>query len=174
MSPPCSWKKNACASASRSRKPRMYQTAPPGRGPVRRSPRRRFLLDDGDGGVAISGGDARFRLCKCQVAGFHVNVNGITLAELALENFNGQRIQDPALDRALQRPRPVRRVIALLDDQILRAIGQLHSDLPILQPLDQPAQLDVDDVPHLVASQRMEDDDLVHAVDELGPEMPPE
>src|SRR5215467_8173196 len=104
MSPPWSWKKNACASARSTRKPRMYQTAPPGRGPVRRSPSRRFLFEEGEGGVGISGGDARFRLGKRQVAGFHVNFNGITLAELPLENFDGQRIENPALDRPLQRP----------------------------------------------------------------------
>ena len=32
VSPVCSWKKNACASASSSRKPRTYQTALPGAG----------------------------------------------------------------------------------------------------------------------------------------------
>src|SRR5262249_3633877 len=128
MSPPWSWKKNACASARSSRNPRMYQTAPPGRGPVRRSPSRRFLLDDGDGGVGISGGDARFGLRKRQVGGFHVNVNGITLAEPAFENFDGQRVEDPPLDRALQRAGAIGRIVTLFDDQILRPIGQIDVD----------------------------------------------
>ena len=46
-------------------------------------------------------------------------------------------------------------------------------DLPLFKPFHQPAQLDVDDLLHVLAVERVEDDDLVDAVDEFGPEVCP-
>src|SRR4051812_21014479 len=45
--------------------------------------------------------------------------------ELAAEDEIGERVLDEALDRAAQRPGSHRRVVALVDEQLLRAVGQL-------------------------------------------------
>src|SRR5919201_3262114 len=45
--------------------------------------------------------------------------------ELAAEHEVGEGILDVALDRAAQRPGAHRRVVALLDQQLLRLVGQL-------------------------------------------------
>src|SRR5215212_5964365 len=50
-------------------------------------------------------------------------------AELAAEDEVRQRILDETLDRTAQRPGPHRRVVALLDEQLLRAVGQLDRGL---------------------------------------------
>ncbi len=49
--------------------------------------------------------------------------------ELAAEHEVGERILDEALDRAAQRPGAHRRVEALLDEHVLRRVGQLDRDL---------------------------------------------
>ena len=95
----------------------------------------------------------------------------VALAELALQHAHRQRVEHPALDGPLQRPRAIRRVVALCDQHVLRPVGQLDVDLAILEPLHEAAQLDVDDLPHLLARQRVEEDDLVDAVEELRPEV---
>ena len=87
------------------------------------------------------------------------------------EHAHRQRVEHPPLDRPLQRPRAVGRIVALGDQQILGAVGQLDVDLAILEPLHQAAQLDVDDRPHLLAAERVEEDDLVDPVEELRPEV---
>src|SRR5205085_8111168 len=49
--------------------------------------------------------------------------------ELASENEVCERILDVALDRAAQRPRAHRRVVALVDKKLLRIVGELDRDL---------------------------------------------
>src|SRR4029077_7810591 len=117
VSPGWSLRKNAWASASSTRKPSTYQTAPPGaaRGPVRRSAERRFL----EGGCDVSAmydykrilrRNSGLGLVERQRAGLDVDVDDVALAEVSLQDPDGQRIEDPALDRALQRPRAVGRI----------------------------------------------------------------
>ena len=81
-----------------------------------------------------------------------------------------ERVLDEPLDRALERPRAVRRIPALLGEQLLRLVRDLELDPPLREPLAQPRELQLDDVGELLARQRLEDDDLVDAVQELGPE----
>jgi hypothetical protein len=55
-----------------------------------------------------------------------------------------------------------------------RASGSsVRRELALLQELLQPGELDVDDRAHLRALQAVEENDLVHAVQELGPEVSP-
>ena len=54
------------------------------------------------------------------------------------------------------------------------ASGELDVDLAVLQPLEQAAHLDVDDLLHVLEAERMEEDDLVDPVEELGPEVLPQ
>src|SRR6185503_13125402 len=173
VSPDWSWTNNAWATARRSRKPSTYQTAPPGapRAPVRRSPERRFFA----GGFDVSGIPAYkrilFCLCEREFSCRGVDDDAIPFAELPLQHAHGQRVEHQPLDGPLQRPRAVGGIVALLDDDVLRLAGQLDVDLAVFQPLHQAAQLDVDDRPHLLAGEGVEDDDVVHAVDELGTEV---
>src|SRR4029079_1362871 len=101
--------------------------------------------------TAILVDNRRLRLGKRELAGPPVDLHGVAFAELALEHLDRERIEDAPLYRALQRTRAVRRIVALLDEQILGTIGQLDVDLAVLVPFDQPPQLDVDDRPHLPA-----------------------
>ena len=90
--------------------------------------------------------------------------------ELALEQFLGQRIFDEVLDRPTQRPGAEVGVRALLDQELLGFVGELELQALLLEPLADLAQLEIDDVLQVVVVQVAEDDDVVHAVEELGPE----
>ena len=73
-----------------------------------------------------------------------------------------------------KRPRAVHRVVAFGDDEPLGGLGELDVDLALLQTLEQPADLDVDDLRHVLDAERVEEDDLVDAVEELRPEVLPQ
>src|SRR5579885_650743 len=90
--------------------------------------------------------------------------------ELALEDPLRQRILDLLLDGALQRPGSIDRVEARLAEQIPRRIIEHQIHVPLLQALPQIHELDVHDRADLLRAERMEDDDVVDAVDELRPE----
>ena len=90
--------------------------------------------------------------------------------ERAAEDEVGERILDAALDRAAQRPGAHRRVVALLDEQLLRVVGELDRRLVLRHLLAQALEQEVDDLRDLLLRELVEDDDLVDAVQELGPE----
>ncbi|GBC78646.1 hypothetical protein HRbin08_02142 [bacterium HR08] len=56
----------------------------------------------------------------------------------------------------------------------LRPLAQFQLDLPIPQALPQPLQLNLHDALQMLLRQRVEDDDLIHAIQELGAEGPPQ
>ena len=164
----CIEKKNAWPSASSSRKPedvphggagrarRPRRSAPAARRLARLFPESRQPSVDDRISVPPSPGSclsrtAAVRLRELQLAGRASMRIDVAFAELPLQHAHRERVEDPPLDRPLERPRAVRRVVALGDEQVLGAIRQLDADLAILQPLHQPAQLDVDDRPHLLA-----------------------
>ena len=82
-----------------------------------------------------------------------------------------ERVEDELLDRPLDRPRPVRRVVALGGDERLRGGRELEVDLPILEPLGERPRLELDDRLELLLGQAVEDHDLVDPVEELRPEL---
>ena len=53
---------------------------------------------------------------------------------------------------------------------LLRSVGQLEGQAPLGEPRAQPRELELDDLADLLAGQRLELDDLVDPVEELGPE----
>ena len=85
-----------------------------------------------------------------------------------------QGVQHVTLDRPLERPRSIDHVEALFGQKFLRAVRQFYPDLAFSQPLEHLAHLDVHDPLQHVGVEGMEDDDLVHAVQELGPEVLPQ
>ena len=86
-----------------------------------------------------------------------------------------QRIEHAPLDRPLERPRAVGRVVAFLDEQVFAAASVSSTRIfRSSSRFSKPAQLDVDDLLHVLAAERVEDDDLVDAVEELRPEVRPQ
>src|ERR1700760_2913702 len=83
----------------------------------------------------------------------------ISVQPLAFENLDREWILDQALDRTLQRPRTVDRIVARFEDGLARCIGELQHDAPIGEQFAQVVQTKVDDVLELRLVERMEDDD---------------
>ncbi len=98
----------------------------------------------------------------------------VALAELALQHLQGQRVEHAPLDGALERACAVGRIVAFLHQEVLGRVGQLDVNLPILEPLQQAAKLDVDDLLQVLEAERVEEDDLVDPVQELRPEVLPQ
>src|SRR5207247_7888628 len=94
-----------------------------------------------------------------------------TLRNPSFGNAHARRIEHATLNRPLQRPRAVLRIVAFLHELILRGLRQPHVDLPLLEPLHQAGELDVDDPLQVLAIERVEEDDLVVAVEDLWPEV---
>ena len=67
------------------------------------------------------------------------------VGDLAGEDLVGERVLHLALDDALQRPRAVDRVVALLGEPGPRRLVEVERDLAVVEELLQPLQLDVDD-----------------------------
>ena len=91
--------------------------------------------------------------------------------ELAVENLLRQHVLDLPLDRAAQRPGAERRVVALLRQQRLRRGRELQAHVLVAQLHVDPREHEIDDLDDLVPAQLVEDDDVVDAVEELGPEV---
>src|SRR4051794_808676 len=77
---------------------------------------------------------------------------------------------DLALDEAPQRARAVHRVVALARDERARRLGDLEREPPVAKAGADAGELQVDDLLDLLQGERLEEDDLVDAVEELGPE----
>src|SRR4030095_13905518 len=70
---------------------------------------------------------------KHQLPSLPIHLDGIPLVELPIENIQRQRIQQVTLNAALQRPRPVYRIIPLARQVQLRRIRQHKAYLLIRQ-----------------------------------------
>src|SRR5690606_40259751 len=92
--------------------------------------------------------------------------------ELCAQDPLGQRILDLLLDRPLQRPRTIDRVVARLRQPIERRVLELEANIPVRETAAQVLELDVDDPPDVLRLERVEHDDVVDPVDELRTEMP--
>ena len=79
----------------------------------------------------------------------------------------GDLVLDELLDGALQRARAVLEVRALLDEHVLGRGADLEADLLLREARADVAQEDVDDLRELFATERMEDDELIDAVEEF-------
>ena len=60
--------------------------------------------------------------------------------------------------------------VTFVDHEVLGLFRQHQGEILFLEPLDHLGQLDIDDIAHVGLAQAAEDDDVVHAVEELGPE----
>src|SRR5207247_416659 len=95
----------------------------------------------------------------------------LAATQVAANELLGQRIFDVTLDGAAQRTRAVRAVLAGdLDNPVDDFGRQGDLELPVGQVLVQLVDQQLHDPPQVVVGERLEDDDLVDAVDELGVE----
>src|SRR5437867_4441177 len=94
----------------------------------------------------------------------------VPLGVLAFGHGERERVLEQPLDGALQRPRPVHRVVSVGDDPLLRGRRHVQAEFAISHELREPRNLQVHDLPDVVARKRPENDRIVHAVQELGAE----
>src|SRR5689334_4650051 len=99
-----------------------------------------------------------------------INSHPVPLGVFPLEDGECQRILHQALDRALQPARAINRIVPLGDDQLLARGRDLERQLAVREEPLEPRDLQVDDLRDIVARERPEDDRVVHAIQELGPE----
>ena len=92
--------------------------------------------------------------------------------EFLPQDLLGQRVLDEALDRTAQRPGTERGVVAPLGEQQLRRVRELETETLRLELACEPLDQQVDDLRDLLGGELVEDDDVVDAVEELGPEVP--
>ena len=88
-----------------------------------------------------------------------------------LRTSRASSIEDLALDEPLQRPRPEDRLEASFGKPFSGRGRDLQVHLAIPKPIVDLIDLDLDDLADLVLRERLEDDDLVDPVQELGPEV---
>src|SRR6266511_1692996 len=100
-----------------------------------------------------------------------IDENGLAVADFAFQDAASERRFDLALDRAFERARAVERVIAHGRQMRARRVGQFQADVTFGQALPQPVELYLHDLFQAPFRQGMEDDDLVYAIEEFGPEV---
>src|SRR3954465_9984693 len=94
-----------------------------------------------------SGGEDRFAgLREGQLAVRCVDADRVPIGEVAFEQTQRERVLEPALDRALQRARAIRRIPACLGERFLRGTGQLERDVTLGQPFAEALELQLDDL----------------------------
>src|SRR3954463_9188986 len=100
-----------------------------------------------------------------------VDHDGFAFVEVAVDQLERQRILDQPLDRAPHRPGAVLRVVTFGDDDVLGGGRNFELELAILQEFAYVRQLDVHDLTQVFARQSIKYDDIVNAVQKLGPEV---
>src|SRR5918998_5023765 len=101
-----------------------------------------------------------------------VDEDGVAGVELAADDAAGEGVLDVAPDGAGERAGAELGVIALLGEELPGRGRHLDGDPLALEVLVQAAQHDVHYLEHVLLGQRLEDDDLIHPVEELGAEGP--
>src|ERR1700722_11982264 len=94
------------------------------------------------------------------------------VADLPGKQHLRQWVLHPLLDHAFQRTCAISRIVPLVGEPLPRLGVEAEPDLAVFQEPVQALELDVDNLAHVLAPQPMEEDDLVDAIEELGPEMP--
>src|SRR5687768_2578905 len=113
----------------------------------------------------------RLCLAELEAVAIGMSLDAISRQELARENGLRQRVFHLLLDGALERPRAVHRVVSRFAQPIERRIVEHEREIAIEQAAFQVHELDVDDGADLLLSERMENADVVDAVDELRTEV---
>src|SRR5512132_1899090 len=115
---------------------------------------------------------SRLRRFDRQRAVRDVDPHGVALVELAGEELDRERVLELPLEQPPKRPRAERGIVALAGEQVVRPVGELEGEFALGEPCRESAHLDVDDLPKVLARERLEHDDLIDPIDELRPEVP--
>src|SRR3954469_5174109 len=99
-----------------------------------------------------------------------VDDDGIVGPELAADYAATERVLDVAPDGPGERASAELGVVALLGEKLLGRVGDLDVDALALEVLVQAGEHDADDLQHILLGEGLEDDDLIHPVEELRPE----
>src|SRR5690606_17464584 len=119
-------------------------------------------------------GPRRDLLTELQLPVVDVHDERIPLRELAFEQPDRERVLHQPLDRPLEWPRAERGIVPLAGDEVEGLVGEAHRDPALREHAAHTLQLQPDDLVQLLLAERVEHDDVVDAVQELRPEMPPQ
>ena len=99
------------------------------------------------------------------------NIHGNGAARLActVEEHTGNLVLNCTLQRAAEWPSPVIGVPANLQDSVLGGCRKLHADALLGHALPKIGRHQVHDLAQLRLGKRVENNDLVHPVEKLGP-----
>src|SRR5690606_32793449 len=133
--------------------------------------RRRSRLDSRSYPGGSGRGARGLVLLEVDDAVLHGHADRVARPEVALQDPLRERIFQLLLNRPLQRPSAVDRIVAGLREVLARRIVEGERDVALAEPPPQVLELDVDDAPQMRALERAEHDDVVDPVDELRPEV---
>src|SRR5271169_267848 len=95
----------------------------------------------------------RYDLADHQALVAGTDMNRRPVGDMALEDLQGQRVLQFALDYPLQRPGAIDRIVAGVREPSARRRVDLEGDLAVGEQFPQPLELDRDDPLHVVARQ---------------------
>src|SRR5262249_12429244 len=101
-------------------------------------------------------------------------LNVAVVFHITLQNEPAQGGFDFSLDRSLERPSSVSRIVTGLNHMAFGRVGQLQFDVAIGQTVTQSTQLNLHDTLKLIFIKAMKDDDLIHTIEKLRPEAFPQ
>src|ERR687895_1762352 len=97
----------------------------------------------------------------------------VALVEVALEELQRDRVLQQPLNDALERTSAIYGIVSLGGQQRLGLGSDLDGDMPLLQHLLEPIELQIDDLDEVFTAELPEHDDIVHPVEKLGAEVVP-
>src|SRR4051794_64416 len=106
-------------------------------------------------------------LLEDELAVARVDPHGVAGGEAALEDRDRQLVDQALLNDALERSRSVGRVVAEVAEQDESVGREVHLDAALADALDEPLDLEVDDLRDVLPVEHVELDDVVEAVHEL-------
>ena len=103
--------------------------------------------------------------------GVGVDDDAIAVEDAAVEDAHGERVLHEALNGALERAGTVGAVVAGVEDGFFGGGGELECDFAVAQEFAEVVEAEVDDVGEVRFAERVEDHDVIDAVEELGAEL---
>ena len=96
------------------------------------------------------------------------------MEHFTVEDFDGERVLNQLLDGSLQRACSIGAVVPGHEELMACFRGEFERNVPVGEQLLQVLQPQVNDVGQLLFAQRTEENDIVHAIEELWPEALPQ
>src|SRR5262249_59309478 len=95
----------------------------------------------------------------------------VTGLEFASEQLVGEWVDHELLERTLERSRTVYRIVPSLGHPGDCLVGEVEAELALCEQLFEPLHLNPHDLSELGFAEWLEEDDLVDAIEQLGPEL---